>query len=139
MDIIDVLITIVIIVIVVGGEALKVKKKIASVSEKQARKEVESEDEYDLRQTVSYKKKEKLENEKFGDNSSKTSPYFTYEDVSDNENFDLAADRPRPSQTQEIHLQEVENETERTEINLNDPEELKKAIIYGEILKNPYN
>ena len=38
-----------------------------------------------------------------------------------------------------IHLQEVENETETNDLDLHNPDELKKAIIYGEILKNPYN
>ena len=139
MDLMDILITMVIIAIVLGKELLKVKKKLASVAEKQAQETTRLGDGDEIWKTVSYEREGMSENEKFESDSSKSESYFTYEDVSDSETSDLASGRPSPSRTREIHLQEVENETETSEINFDDPEELKKAIIYSEILKKPYN
>lgn len=139
MDLMDILITLVIIAIVLGKELLKIKKKLASVAEKQTQETTHLEDVDDIWKKMSYERKGMSENEKFESDSSKSESYFTYEDVSDSETPDLASGRPSPSWTHEIHLQEIENEIETSEINLDNPEELKKAIIYGEILKKPYN
>jgi len=78
-------------------------------------------------------------NENFEEDSSKSESYFTYETVSDQEENSVHTAASYASESDRIHLQEVENETETEKLDLHNPEELKKAILYGEILKSPYN
>ena len=135
----DILITVLITVAIVGWEYLKIKRKMASEAEKAAARkaafnnaEEYSEEEF---QDAAFAWK----NEKFDEDSSKSESYFTYESVSGQEAGDTNTASSYSSKASEIHIQEVENETETDNLDLHNPEELKKAIIYGEILKNPYN
>ena len=77
-------------------------------------------------------------NEKNDENFAKSEPYFTYEANSEEaagleQNQIVVEDHPAHFQSQES-----ENEEETLLINLNNPEDLKKAVLYSEILKNPY-
>lgn len=80
-----------------------------------------------------------VKNEKMEANSSKSGAYFTYEDG----NCDKVQARKVASDSRVddpvFEPQSVDNEKKRPELNLQDPEELKKAVLYSEILKNPYN
>ena len=139
MDFLDVLITVVIIGFVLLGNVSKLRKKYSSVSKPTVVSEPDWEDEDLSYEGESYEEKLSLENEKFVTNSSKSQSYFTYETVSES---DVPMELSQPSSFQksnENHLQEVENETETSNLDLHDPDELKKAVLYGEILKNPYN
>ena len=139
MDFIDILITLLIFAVFIGSEVLKIKKKMASTAQKKYANVEDSEEKFESMETDYFVEKEKRKNGKIESKSSKSPTYFTYEDVSASEEVILPSGGTNPSASDEIHIQEVENETETTNINLRDPEELKKAIIYGEILKNPYN
>lgn len=139
MDFIDILITIGIFAVIVGSEVVKIKKKMASSASQSHTRKVNLEEDFESAEEDYFVEKEKRKNEKIEPNSSKSSTYFTYEDVSAPEEVVRPSAKTKPSSTDEIHLQEIENETETLNINLQDPEEVKKAIIYGEILKNPYN
>ena len=135
----DVLITILIVVSIVLWEYLKIKRKMASEAQKAAARKrayngVEEYPEVEIPETDF-----EWKNEKFETDSSKSESYFTYESVSDQEAGDTNTASSYSSKVGGIHLQEVENETETDKYDLHNPEELKKAIIYGEILKNPYN
>ena len=135
----DILITILIVVLIVGWEYLKIKRKMASEAQKAAarKKAYIVDEEYSENRIpetdFAYK------NEKFETDSSKSETYFTYESVSDQEVKEADMASSMSSKSSGIHLQEVENEIETDSLDLHNPEELKKAIIYGEILKNPYN
>ncbi len=136
---IDVLITVAIVVLIVGWEYLKIKRKMAAEAQKAAARkaaynEVEEYPEEEIPE-VDFAWK----NEKFDEDSSKSESYFTYESVSGQEAGDTNTASSHSSKVGGIHLQEVENETETNNLDLHNPEELKKAIIYGEILKNTYN
>lgn len=135
----DVLITILIVVLVVGWEYLKIKKKMAFEAQKAAaRKRAYNGDEEYPEEEIPETDFE-WKNEKFETDSSKSESYFTYETVSDQDVKEGEKASPMSSKSSGIHLQEVENEIETDKYDLHNPEELKKAIIYGEILKNPYN
>ena len=139
MDFLDILITVVIIGMVLLGNVSKLKKKYSSVSKTTVASEPDWVDEDLSYEEESYEDKLGLENEKFETNSSKSQSYFTYETVSES---DVPMEPSQPSSFQksnENHLQEVENEIETSNLDLHDPNELKKAVLYGEILKNPYN
>ena len=139
MDIADILITLVIFVILIGSEVLKMKKKQAAASQKISIEEDEEEEYFDSLEENSYEEIPVMKNEKNKSNSSKSTTYFTYEEDSGVESPSPSPEATKPSNNGEINIQEVENEIETKDINLQDPEELKKAIIYSEILKNPYN
>jgi hypothetical protein len=139
MDIADILITLVIFVILIGSEVLKMKKKQAAASQKISTEEDEEEEYFDSLEENSYEEIPVMKNEKNKSNSSKSTTYFTYEEDSGVESLSPSSEATKPSNNGEINIQEVENETETKDIDLQDPEELKKAIIYSEILKNPYN
>lgn len=140
MDILDVLVTIVIIAVVLVSEVVKIKKKMASISPQNSIKVDEQEEgEFTPSDVDYFAQRESVKNEKFNPKSSKSMPYFTYEDVSGTEAVDLETIEETPSVSPKIQIQEIENETETLDINLDNPEELRKAVIYGEILKNPYN
>ena len=139
MDFVDVLITLGIFAVFIGSEVVKIKKKMASSASQSHTGKVNLEEDFESLEEDYFVEKEKWKNEKIEPNSSKSSTYFSYEDVSASEEVIPPSAKTKPSSTDEIHLQEVENETETLNINLQDPEEVKKAIIYGEILKNPYN
>lgn len=135
----DILITILIVVSVVGWEYLKIKRKMASEAQKAAARKrayngVEEYPEVEIPETDF-----EWKNEKFETDSSKSESYFTYETVSDQEGKEADMASSMSSKSGGINIQEVENETETDKYDLHNPEELKKAIIYGEILKNPYN
>ena len=139
MDFLDVLITVVIIAVVLLGNVSKLRKKFPSSSQTTELGEDDWEGEVLSSEGESYEKKWRSQNEKIETNSSKSESYFTYETVSD-PNVQLETSAMSSLQkTNEIHIQEVENETETADLDLQNPEELKKAILYGEILKNPYN
>ena len=139
MDFVDVLITLGIFAIFVGSEVVKIKKKMASSASQSHTGKVNLEEDFEPLEEDYFVEKEKRKNEKIEPNSSKSTTYFTYEDTSAPEDLISTSAKTKPSSSDEIHIQEVENETETFNINLQDPEEVKKAIIYGEILKNPYN
>ena len=139
MDLVDVLITLGIFAIFVGSEVVKIKKKMASSASQSHTGKVNLEEDFEPLEEDYFVEKEKRKNEKIEPNSSKSTTYFTYEDTSAPEDLISTSAKTKPSSSDEIHIQEVENETETLNINLQDPEEVKKAIIYGEILKNPYN
>ena len=139
MDIVDVLITLGIFAFFIVSEVLKIKKKQASSAQKNTVNMTEPEEDFESLEMDYFVEKEKSKNEKNKPNSSKSTTYFTYEDASSPEDIIPPSMETNPSSSAEIHSQEVENETETSDIDLQDPEELKKAIIYGEILKNPYN
>ena len=139
MDFVDVLITLVIFAVFIGSEILKIKKKSASNTSQRQYAEEDPEEEFVFSEMDYFDGKEKWKNEKFESNSSKSASYFTYEDASSSEEMIPPSMKAEPSSSAKINLQEVENEIETPKIDLHDPEELKKAIIYGEILKNPYN
>lgn len=96
-------------------------------------------DEYDNLEMLSEEEPYNAKNENFKVNSSKSSSYFTYED--ENRGQEKVQDKPSGNiSTQQFNnLQNVDNEDKKKEINLQDPDELQKAILYSEILKNPYN
>ena len=140
MDIIDVVVTIAIIAVVIGSEVVKIKKKIASVSPpKNVREFDDGEEKFEPIEAPFFEDRKFVKNENFNPKSSKSMSYFTYEDVPEVEAVDLETMAENPSLTPTNQIQEIENETEALNIDLNNVEELKKAIIYGEILKNPYN
>ena len=135
----DILITILIVVSIVGWEYVKIKRKMASEAQKAAARKkayngYEEYSEEEISETDFAWKNEKIE-----EDSSKSESYFTYETVSNQEIKETETATSMSSKSGEIHLQEVENEIETDKYDLHNPEELKKAIIYGEILKNPYN
>ena len=135
----DILITILIVVSIVGWEYVKIKRKMASEAQKAAARKkayngYEEYSEEEISETYFAWKNEKIE-----EDSSKSESYFTYETVSNQEIKETETATSMSSKSGEIHLQEVENEIETDKYDLHNPEELKKAIIYGEILKNPYN
>ncbi|MBR4536327.1 MAG: hypothetical protein IKO62_06685 [Bacteroidales bacterium] len=135
----DILITILIVVSIVGWEYLKIKRKMASEAQKAAaRKKAYNVDE-EYPEGGGPEENFAWKNEKFETDSSKSEPYFTYESVPDQGTEVAGTASSYTSMTGGIHLQEVENETETNDLDLHNPDELKKAIIYGEILKNPYN
>jgi hypothetical protein len=135
----DILITVLITVAIVGWEYLKIKRKMASEAEKAAARKAAFNNAEEYSEEEFQDAEFAWKNEKFEAESSKSEPYFTYESVSEPgmEVADTASSYS--SKASEIHIQEVENETETDNLDLHNPEELKKAIIYGEILKNPYN
>lgn len=139
MDFVDILITLGIFAFFIVSEVLKIKKKTASSTLQKHERREDLEEDFEPVEEDYFAKREKWKNEKIEPNSSKSTTYFTYEDVSDNEEDISTSVKTPPASSKESHLQEVENETETIDIDLQDPEELKKAIIYGEILKNPYN
>lgn len=139
MDLIDVLITLLIGVILIVREVIKIKKKTASTPQKIIQDIGEKEGYEERPENGFFYTSTTTENEKIEDNSSKSPSYFTYEDISKSEEEPPVIKKDEPFVAKETYLQEVENEIETTEIDLQDPEELKKAILYGEILKNPYN
>lgn len=139
MDLIDVLITLLIVVILVVREVIKIKKKTASIPKKIIQDIGEIEGFEERPESEFFYTSSTMENEKIEDNSSKSPSYFTYEDISKSEEDPPVIKKDESSVAKETYTQEVENEIETTAIDLQDPEELKKAIIYGEILKNPYN
>lgn len=135
----DILITILIVVSIVGWEYVKIKRKMASEAQKAAARKkayngYEEYSEEEIPETDFAWKNEKIE-----EDSSKSESYFTYETVSNQEIKETETATSMSSKSSGIHLQEVENEIETDKYDLHNPEELKKAIIYGEILKNPYN
>ena len=135
----DILITILIVVSIVGWEYVKIKRKMASEAQKAAARKkaynaYEEHSEEEIPETDFAWKNEKIE-----EDSSKSESYFTYETVSNQEIKETETATSMSSKSSGIHLQEVENEIETDKYDLHNPEELKKAIIYGEILKNPYN
>lgn len=135
----DILITILIVVSIVGWEYVKIKRKMASEAQKAAARKkaynaYEEHSEEEIPETDFAWKNEKIE-----EDSSKSESYFTYETVSNQEIKETETATSMSSKSGEIHLQEVENEIETDKYDLHNTEELKKAIIYGEILKNPYN
>jgi len=135
----DVLITILIVVAIVGWEYLKIKRKMASEAQKAAaRKKASNADEVYSEEVIP-EADFTWKNEKFEADSSKSESYFTYETVSDPEVKEADMSSSVSVKSSGIHLQEVENEIETDTLDLHNSEELKKAIIYGEILKNPYN
>ncbi|MCQ2285045.1 MAG: hypothetical protein MJZ57_09105 [Bacteroidales bacterium] len=80
-----------------------------------------------------------MENDNFNENSPKSEPYFTYEEVREKET-DYARQEETISQNEsQVILQDSENEEETNGIDFSDPQELRKAVIYKEILENPYN
>lgn len=139
MEFVDILITLVIFAVFTGSEVLKKKKKAASTASQKVHNEVDFGEDYESPERDYFKEREKWKNEKFDTNSSKSTSYFTYEDVSSSEEVIPPSMKAEPSSSAKINVQEVENEIETPKIDLHDPEEIKKAIIYGEILKNPYN
>ena len=139
MEFLDILITVIIIAVVLVSNVAKLRKKIPSQSETQVVSEPDWDEGEQLFEGENDVGKWASENEKIETNSSKFEPYFTYEAVSDQNEQDFPPSPSPSSNTHEINLQEVENETETTNLDLHDPEELKKAVLYGEILKNPYN
>ena len=139
MDLIDVLITLSIGVILIVREVIKIRKKTASIPQKIIQDIGEKEGYEERPENGFFYTSTMMENEKIEDNSSKSPSYFTYEDISKSEEEPPVIKKDESSVAKETYLQEVENEIETTEIDLQDPEELKKAILYGEILKNPYN
>ena len=135
----DVLITFLIIVAIVGWEYLKIKKKMASEAQKAAARKRKYDIEKEYLEEDDSGGDFVWENEKFESDSSKSESYFTYETVSEPEVKGTDTSPSTSSKLGENHLQEVENETETNGLDLHNPEELRKAILYGEILKNPYN
>ncbi|MBP5649738.1 MAG: hypothetical protein J6X01_01520 [Bacteroidales bacterium] len=135
----DVLITILIVVSIVGWEYLKIKKKMASEAEKAAARKATFNNVEEYPEEEIPEEDFVWKNEKFEEDSSKSESYFTYETVSDQEENSVHTAASYASESDRIHLQEVENETETEKLDLHNPEELKKAILYGEILKSPYN
>lgn len=80
-----------------------------------------------------------MENDNFNENSPKSESYFTYEEVREKET-DYARQEETISQNEsQVILQDSENEEETNGIDFSDPQELRKAVIYKEILENPYN
>jgi len=135
----DVLITILIVVSIVGWEYLKIKKKMASEAEKAAARKATFNNVEEYPEEEIPEEDFVWKNENFEEDSSKSESYFTYETVSDQEENSVHTAASYASESDRIHLQEVENETETEKLDLHNPEELKKAILYGEILKSPYN
>ena len=135
----DVLITILIVVSIVGWEYLKIKKKMASEAEKAAARKATFNNVEEYPEEEIPEEDFVWKNENFEEDSSKSESYFTYETVSDQEENSVHTAASYASESGRIHLQEVENETETEKLDLHNPEELKKAILYGEILKSPYN
>ena len=135
----DVLITVLIVVAMVFWEYIKIKRKLASEAQKvEARKAKKNIDEEDGNDEI-FEENFVRKNEKIETDSPKSEPYFTYEMVSDQEVNNADTETFHSSESARIHLQEVENEIETDKLDLHNPEELKKAILYGEILKNTYN
>ena len=139
MDFVDILITIGIFAIFIGSEVLKIKKKMASSTSPKPASIENLEEDFEHLDEDYFAEKEKLKNENFTQKSSKSTSYFTYEDTSPSEEVVSSSEAAQASTSAEKSVQGIENETERLNIDLHDPEEIKKAIIYGEILKNPYN
>ena len=135
----DILITFLIVATIVGWEYMKIKKKMASEARKAAAKKKAFDDVEEYLKEEFSEEDFAWKNEKFETDSSKSESYFTYETVSDREESSADMTASSASESDRIHLQEVENEIETDTVDLHNPEELKKAIIYGEILKNPYN
>ena len=135
----DVLITVLIVVLVVGWEYMKIKRKMASEAQKAAAKKMAYNDGEEYPEEEIPDTDFAWGNEKFEADSSKSESYFTYETVSDPEAREADSASSVSAKSSGIHLQEVENETETENLDLHNPEELKKAILYGEILKTPYN
>ncbi len=80
-----------------------------------------------------------FKNDIFDKKSSKSESYFTYEEVRERETDYAQKEEPiAKSETKDI-LQDSENEEETNFIDFSDPQELRKAVIYKEILKRPYN
>ena len=134
----DIIITIIIIAVLLASEYVKEKKKRIEELNKAAQKKAFSETKTSNKRK-NYRENFSHENEIFENNSSKSQPYFTYESVSAQDKGDGSSKPPMSETAEDFRLQEVENEIETCDINLHDPEELRKAVLYGEILKNPYN
>lgn len=135
----DILVTLIIVVVWVVAEIVKATSKQAVESYKKAQQKRRVQPPKQTRYNESVGNEFMHKNEFFEEKSSKSQPYFTYE--SDLERGDRVGDS-RLSGVENLsqnQIQEVENEIETLDIDLQDPEELRKAIIYGEILKNPYN
>lgn len=140
MDFSEILTFIAILVITIVIEVKKGKKK-----QQQRRQPSFQEDEEEVTETTTYwqaapnERESVSENEIFGENSSKSEAYFTYEEVADDE-MKYADQKQKPSgAVSEKISQEVENEIETNEVDLSNQDELKKAVIYKAILENPYN
>ena len=80
-----------------------------------------------------------LKNDIFDENSSKSEPYFTYEEVRVQETDYAQKNEPIAESKTKDNLQDSENEEETNCIDFSDPQELRKAVIYKEILERPYN
>ena len=130
-------------IIVLGVKyGLKIKKLNEDWKEMQRNRpkvSVQPDEDFDFPHTEYEEDVMMQENEKFEADSSKSESYFTYETVLDQEVKESETASSMSSKSSGIQLQGVENETETGKYDLHNPEELKKAIIYGEILKNPYN
>ncbi len=135
----DMILTIILVIAFVLIEYSKIKKKLAAESQKRQVVEHEFLADEDMPEVENYEEEILRKNEKFESNSSKSQSYFTYETVSEPETPTETSAPFSSQKPDQNRIQEVENETETDNLNLHDPEELKKAVIYGEILKNPYN
>lgn len=80
-----------------------------------------------------------FKNDSFDKNSSKSEPYFTYEEVRVQETDYAQKNEPIAESKTKDNLQDSENEEETNCIDFSDPQELRKAVIYKEILERPYN
>lgn len=101
-------------------------------------KESENDFENDF-EMVSGERNSTMKNDNFVENSPKSESYFTYEDVREKET-DYACQAESISRNKsKVILQDSENEEETNDIDFSDPQELRKAVIYKEILENPYN
>lgn len=134
----DIIITIIIIAVLLVSEYAKEKKKREEALKKAAQKKAFSQTKKSNKRN-NYSENFSRENEIFEKNSSKSQPYFTYESVSAQEKGGGSPEAPMSETVEDFRTQEVENEIETRDIDLHDPEELRKAVLYGEILKNPYN
>ena len=135
----DILIMVAVVVILVLREYVKVKRKINEEEERRKSRQRVVHGANTPPQTENLEEDFSYENEFFEENSPKRQPYFSYETASEQnvQNGDIETS-PTDSGN-ENHIQEVENEVETSDIDLHNPEELRKAVLYGEILKNPYN
>lgn len=80
-----------------------------------------------------------MENDNFNENSPKSESYFTYEEVREKETDYVRQTASISRNESKVVLQDSENEEETNDIDFSDPQELRKAVIYKEILENPYN
>lgn len=100
--------------------------------------EIENEFENDF-EMVTAEENSTLKNDNFVENSPKSEPYFTYEELRETETEYARKEEPNSKSKSKVILQDSENEEETNYIDFSDPQELRKAIIYKEILENPYN